>query len=169
MGVCRLAGNTVPAPGSLVEGAAVHPGFQIVECVDHATAQLAISRARAVGSVLFQGPRGQAEKACRFRRAQISRRQLRVRVGHLRGSVVVRGASQFSRASTDTMAEQTWLGGYRRCGDDFRHPCPIMGGAMCAPRIRAKPACARRIVRLRSSWVFQDARECVFGRRAPPR
>jgi hypothetical protein len=55
--------------------------------------------------VLFQGSAGQAEKSGSFWRPQISLRQAGVRIGHLRGSVIVSSATALGRALTVTMAE----------------------------------------------------------------
>lgn len=86
-------------------GAAVNPRRQVFERIHNAAAQLPIRRARAIGAVLFEGATGQSEKARRLGRAQVSRRQAGVRIGHLRGSVVVWSATGFGRASTVTMTE----------------------------------------------------------------
>ena len=95
--VARVAGRCL--------GTAVNPSFQIIEGIDDPTAELPVGRPRAIGSVLFQGSSGQTEKACCFRRAQVSRRQAGVRVRPLRDSVVVWRANELDRASRETMAE----------------------------------------------------------------
>lgn len=86
-------------------GAAVNPRRQVFERIHNAAAQLPVRRACAIGAVLFEGATGQSEKARRLGRAQVSRRQAGVRIGHLRGSVVVWSATEFGRASTVTMTE----------------------------------------------------------------
>lgn len=42
--------------GGRRNGAAIGPGFQIGDRVDHAAAELAIGRAGAIGAVFFEGP-----------------------------------------------------------------------------------------------------------------
>ena len=94
-------------------GAAVSPGFQILQRVDDTSAELSISGTGTVGAVLFQRSAGKAEESRGFGRAQVSLRQTGVWIGHLRGSVISWSAGEVRGASEVTMAEQTREGGCR--------------------------------------------------------
>jgi hypothetical protein len=61
--------------GGRGDGAARGPGFEIVDGIDDAAAELAIGRAGAVGPMLFEGAGGQAEKLGGFLGAQEARRE----------------------------------------------------------------------------------------------
>lgn len=56
-------------------GAALDPGFEILDRIDDPPAELVIGRTGALSAVLFEGPRGQAEKLRSLHGAQIARRQ----------------------------------------------------------------------------------------------
>src|SRR5690606_10616407 len=75
-------------------GADLRPGFEIVDGVEDAAADLAIGRAGSVGPVLLKGADGNAEEAGGFLRAQESWRQACQGVGHgiTSGSSLMRAA-----------------------------------------------------------------------------
>src|SRR3954469_8494444 len=104
MPFCREHGASTWIAGGRL-GAPVGPSLEVIERIDDAAADLAVSGARAVGSVLFQGTAGKAKESGRLGRAQVSWRQAGVRIAHLKNSVVLWSASEFGGASTDTLAE----------------------------------------------------------------
>ena len=101
-GVWRLAGNTVPTPGSEVEALAprARPGLQILLSIDDAAAEFRVARSRAVSAVLFESSAGKAQETRGLGRAQIAWRQIGHRGGHGR-ALAYRGAPPN-------------IGGYRR-------------------------------------------------------
>src|SRR5260221_9941644 len=103
-------------------GPAVAPGLEMVERVDDATADLSIGGARAVGPVFFQRPARETEEQGSFGRAQVTRRQAGVGIGHWRSSVIVWSAGADGGALAATIAERTGKEGCRRTGDKFSIP-----------------------------------------------
>lgn len=95
----RLCRQHSPRPGigGRRFGPAVGPSLEIIDGVHDSTADLPIGGACTVGSMFFEGPSGQAEKTCSFRRSQKARRQAGGRIGHADGSVVVTRAVERRR------------------------------------------------------------------------
>ena len=83
-GVWRLAGSTVPTPGSEVDALAprIDPGLQVLDAIDDAAAELRIARPGAVDAVLLERADGEADEAGGLGRAQIARRQAGEIGGH---------------------------------------------------------------------------------------
>src|ERR1700678_2156150 len=110
-----LGGQHVPNTGIRRRGLGptVGPGFQILQRVDDTPTEFAVGGTRAVGPMLFQGAAGQAEESRGFGRAQVTRRQTGVWIGHLRGSVIGWSVSEVRCASDVTMAECAGEGGCR--------------------------------------------------------
>jgi hypothetical protein len=102
---CRVGGRGF--------GAAVGLRLQILQRVDDTSAELSIGGTGTVGPVFLQRAASEAEESRSFGRAQVSRRQSGVRIGHLRGSVISWSAGEIGGASTVTMAERTREGGCR--------------------------------------------------------
>ena len=63
-GACRFAGSTVAVPGSEVDALApgLDPGLEVLDAIDHTSAELRVARACAIDAVLLEGPNGQPDE-----------------------------------------------------------------------------------------------------------
>jgi len=113
------AGPRIPGRRLCAE---IGPSFEIVECIDDATAELAVRRTGAVGPVLFKRAAGQTEESCCLGRAQISLQQGPIEIGHSESSAIVWSAGEFGGASLATFAENWDGGGCRRWRGLFSAP-----------------------------------------------
>src|SRR6185437_929566 len=82
MRVAGGAGLDVSRIGRRAARGLVGPGFEVVDRVDDAPAELAEGRAAAVAAVFLQRPWRDAEDARRFMCADVTRGELRCPVGH---------------------------------------------------------------------------------------
>ena len=77
--------------------------------------------------MLFQRAAGETEESGSFGRAQVTRRQAGVRIGHLRGSVIVWSAGADGGALAVTIAEQRPAKGDAEDeGVGFRYPVELL-------------------------------------------
>lgn len=97
----------------------VGPGAQVIDRIDDATADPAVSRAGPEIAMLLQGATRETEEACGFRRAQEAGRQVGGRIG------------QVTAPAGGGGRRRNWQNGYGRVGyEDVRlHGCdhPLEG------------------------------------------
>jgi hypothetical protein len=90
-------------------GATVGPGLQILQRVDDAAAEFAVSGTRAIGPMLFKGASGQTQESRGLGRAQVAQRvQWRVD-GDNDGEGPRRGMPKMRGSIFDTLKEKRYF------------------------------------------------------------
>src|SRR6185312_1866060 len=103
-------------------GAEVSPCVQIGHRVDDAGPDLPVGGTGPVNAMFFQSARRKAKESRCLGCPQVPWRQTGVRIGHLRGSMVVWYASAITGGSAGTMEEENVKPGWRRLGGEFSIP-----------------------------------------------